>query len=185
MMRDVICIYLHFPILDTFVQTVVASHGRRYQNSRTAYLSPSRSCSPHVCWRIFSRRSNPCKSSWCSELSTCCRSLLHYPTRLRIILQLCSMPQSLSINRIRPHPPSSDSIVLGSITRLSPSQAMLSITVVDGVPLPPGEEFTGVIRVQDVRATDRDRVKIGDCFRGGDVVRGLVVRCSFATAILF
>lgn len=54
-------------------------------------------------------------------------------------------------------------------------QAMLSITVVDGVPLPSGEEFTGVIRVQDIRATDKDRVKIGDCFRGGDVVKGLVV----------
>ena len=93
------------------------------------------------------------------------------------------MAQSLSINRVRPHPPSPNSIVLGSITRLSPMQAMLSITVVDGVPLPPGEEFTGLVRVQDVRATDKDRVKIGDCFRGGDVVRGLVVCCHFATAI--
>lgn len=46
----------------------------------------------------------------------------------------------------------------------------------DGTPLPPGEEFTGVIRTQDVRATEKDRVKIGDCFRGGDVVRGVVVR---------
>ena len=52
----------------------------------------------------------------------------------------------------------------------------MSIIVVDGIPLPPGEEFTGVIRVQDVRATDKDRVKIGDCFRGGDVIKGLVVR---------
>jgi hypothetical protein len=26
-----------------------------------------------------------------------------------------------------------------------------------------------------VRATEKDRVKIGDCFRGGDVVRGVVV----------
>jgi hypothetical protein len=51
---------------------------------------------------------------------------------------------------------------------------MLSISVVDGVPLPPGEEFTGVIRTQDIRATEKDRVKIGDCFRGGDVIRGLV-----------
>ena len=55
-------------------------------------------------------------------------------------------------------------------------QATVSITVVDGIPLPSGEEFTGVIRVQDVRATDKDRVKIGDCFRGGDVIKGLVVR---------
>jgi len=66
--------------------------------------------------------------------------------------------------------------VLGTVTRLSPVQATVSITVVDGIPLPPGEEFTGVIRVQDVRATDKDRVKIGDCFRGGDVIKGLVVR---------
>lgn len=55
-------------------------------------------------------------------------------------------------------------------------QATVSITVVDGIPLLPGEEFAGVIRVQDVRATDKDRVKIGDCFRGGDVVKGVVVR---------
>jgi exosome complex component CSL4 len=69
-------------------------------------------------------------------------------------------------------------VVLGSVTRLSPLQAFLSISVVDGVPLPAGEEFTGVIRSQDVRATEKDRVKIGDCFRGGDVVRGVVV-CAF------
>jgi exosome complex component CSL4 len=66
--------------------------------------------------------------------------------------------------------------VLGTVTRLSPTQATVSIIVVDGLPLSPGEEFTGVIRVQDVRATDKDRVKIGDCFRGGDVIKGLVVR---------
>lgn len=43
------------------------------------------------------------------------------------------------------------------------------------MPLPAGEEFGGVIRSQDVRATEKDKVKIGDCFRGGDVVKGLVV----------
>ncbi len=36
-------------------------------------------------------------------------------------------------------------------------------------------ESLGVIRVQDVRATEKDKVKMGDCFRGGDVVRGVVV----------
>ncbi|ESK98314.1 hypothetical protein Moror_64 [Moniliophthora roreri MCA 2997] len=82
---------------------------------------------------------------------------------------------TLAISRVRSHPPSPNSVVLGSVTRLSPTQALLSITVVDGVPLPPGEEFTGVIRSQDVRATEKDKVKIGDCFRGGDVVRGFVI----------
>ncbi len=90
-------------------------------------------------------------------------------------LPLC---QTLDIKRTRPHPPAPNSVVLGSVTRLSPQQAVLSISVVDGVPLPAGEEFTGVIRVQDVRATEKDKVKIADCFRGGDVIRGLVV-CSF------
>jgi exosome complex component CSL4 len=75
----------------------------------------------------------------------------------------------------RPQPPSPGAIVIGTVTRLSPLQATLSITVVDGVPLPHGEEFTGVIRVQDVRSTEKDKVKIADCFRGGDVVRGAVV----------
>ena len=67
---------------------------------------------------------------------------------------------------------------MGSVTRLSPQQAVVSITVVDGVPLPPGEDFTGVIRVQDIRATEKDKVRMGDCFRGGDVVKGLVVRTN-------
>lgn len=67
------------------------------------------------------------------------------------------------------------SVVIGTVTRLSPLQALVAITVVDGVPLPTGEEFTGVIRTQDVRATEKDRVKIGDSFRGGDVVRAQVV----------
>jgi len=83
--------------------------------------------------------------------------------------------QTLTISRIRSHPPAANSVVLGTVTRLSPLQAIVSISVVDGVPLPTGEEFNGVIRTQDVRATEKDKVKIGDCFRGGDVVKGIVV----------
>ncbi len=29
--------------------------------------------------------------------------------------------------------------------------------------------------MQDIRATEKDKVKIADCFRGGDVVKGVVV----------
>lgn len=75
----------------------------------------------------------------------------------------------------RAEPPSPGAIVIGTVTRLSPLQATISITVVDSIPLPHGEEFTGVIRAQDVRSTEKDKVKISDCFRGGDVVRGAVV----------
>ncbi|KAG5654793.1 hypothetical protein H0H81_003801 [Sphagnurus paluster] len=99
-----------------------------------------------------------------------------YQRQQQVRASLLGVPKNdgstLTISRVRPNPPSPNSVVLGSITRLSPLQAMLSITVVDGVPLPSGEEFAGVIRTQDVRATEKDRVKIADCFRGGDVVRG-------------
>ncbi|EDK37918.2 hypothetical protein PGUG_02016 [Meyerozyma guilliermondii ATCC 6260] len=37
-----------------------------------------------------------------------------------------------------------------------------------------GETFKGIIRTQDVRLTDRDRVQIVDCFRPGDIVRGMI-----------
>ena len=84
----------------------------------------------------------------------------------------------MAITKIRPHPPAPNSVVLGTVTRLSPLQAVVSITVVDGVPLPVGEEFMGVIRAQDVRATEKDKAKIADCFRGGDVVKGVVVSLS-------
>lgn len=86
--------------------------------------------------------------------------------------------QTLKISRVRPHPPTTNSVILGVVTRLSPVQATVAISVVDGIPLPPGEEFTGVIRSQDVRATEKDKIKIGDCFRGGDVVKGIVVSGS-------
>jgi exosome complex component CSL4 len=51
----------------------------------------------------------------------------------------------------------------------------MAISVVDGTALSMGEHFDGVIRVQDIRATEKDKVKIGESFRGGDVVRGVVV----------
>ncbi|KAH7106708.1 hypothetical protein BKA62DRAFT_825349 [Auriculariales sp. MPI-PUGE-AT-0066] len=82
---------------------------------------------------------------------------------------------TLSLARPRPRAPAPNSIVLGTVVRLSPLQAVLSITVVDGVPLPHGEDFQGVVRAQDVRATEKDKVKIAECFRGGDVVRGIVI----------
>lgn len=37
-------------------------------------------------------------------------------------------------------------------------------------------EWQGVIRVQDVRATEKDRCKVYESFRPGDIVRASVVR---------
>jgi exosome complex component CSL4 len=38
-----------------------------------------------------------------------------------------------------------------------------------------GDSFRGIIRSQDVRSTDRDKVKIIDSFRPGDIVRAVVI----------
>lgn len=38
-----------------------------------------------------------------------------------------------------------------------------------------GETFRGIIRSQDIRATDRDKVVMIDCFKPGDVVRAQVL----------
>jgi len=85
---------------------------------------------------------------------------------------LTPLVQSVLVPKLRPNIPTDGSIVIGTVTRLSSQQATLSITVVDGLALPHGEDYTGVIRSQDVRATEKDKIKIGDAFRGGDIVKG-------------
>lgn len=48
-------------------------------------------------------------------------------------------------------------------------------TMLGAQPLDVGETFKGIIRSQDVRSTDRDKVKIADCFRPGDLVKAAVL----------
>lgn len=44
-----------------------------------------------------------------------------------------------------------------------------------------GEGFGGIIRIQDVRATERDKVKIQNCFKPGDIVRASVLSLGDGT----
>lgn len=96
-------------------------------------------------------------------------------------------------NRIVKHLPSSDNlptlsvqrgqratalpevgdVVLSRVTRVSQQQAIVTILVVGDAVL--DAEWQGVIRVRDVRATEKDRVKIGESFRPGDIVRAQVI----------
>lgn len=69
--------------------------------------------------------------------------------------------------------PKVNSVVLCKVTRITPRQATAAIFVV-GESVLEGE-WQGLIRVQDVRATEKDRVKIFESFRPGDVVRAVVV----------
>lgn len=70
--------------------------------------------------------------------------------------------------------PAVGNVVLCRITRITPRQAVVAILVCGNTVLE--AEWQGVIRVQDVRATEKDRVKIYESFRPGDIVRASVVR---------
>lgn len=72
--------------------------------------------------------------------------------------------------------PGVNDIVLSRVIRITPRQAVVSILVCGDSVLE--AEWQGVIRVQDVRATEKDRVKIYESFRPGDIVRAEVVRLS-------
>ncbi|KAN0060234.1 hypothetical protein ACQY0O_007563 [Thecaphora frezii] len=93
--------------------------------------------------------------------------------------------------------PKPDSIIIGRVTRVTPRQAHISILIVDGQPCGSssstssasiatgrgnhaagegeGTDFQGVVRSQDVRNTEKDKVRLGDCFRPGDIVRASVI----------
>lgn len=69
--------------------------------------------------------------------------------------------------------PDVGNVVLARVVRLIPRQAIVVIQQVGATPLQ--TEWQGVIRVQDVRATEKDKVKIHDSFQPGDIVRAQVV----------
>jgi exosome complex component CSL4 len=89
--------------------------------------------------------------------------------------------------------PMPGSTILGRITRVNARQANVSILIVDGQPCAPGDwnscgytnqaagedpsgaDFTGVIRTQDVRQTEKDKIRMQDCFRPGDIVKAIVI----------
>ena len=78
--------------------------------------------------------------------------------------------------------PEVNSIVLCKVTRITPRQANVAILVVGETVL--DGEWQGLIRVQDVRATEKDRVKIFESFRPGDIVRAIVVSSApFSTML--
>ncbi|KAI1776344.1 hypothetical protein F4818DRAFT_378028 [Hypoxylon cercidicola] len=63
--------------------------------------------------------------------------------------------------------------VLCRVTRIAPKHASVAILVVGDTVLE--AEWQGLVRVQDVRATEKDRVKIYESFRPGDIVRAQVI----------
>ncbi|KAF2432474.1 hypothetical protein EJ08DRAFT_630772 [Tothia fuscella] len=81
----------------------------------------------------------------------------------------------LSIQRPSNSPPqpSVNTQVYARITRLERLQARCDIVVVSDIvaPLP----LRGILRSQDVRATEKDKVKLPECFVVGDIIRAVIV----------
>lgn len=69
--------------------------------------------------------------------------------------------------------PQVGSVVLCRILRIRPKEASVEIIAVHDQAC--REPFPGVVRAQDVRSVDRDRVRMHECFRPGDIVRAQVV----------
>ncbi|KAF1994923.1 hypothetical protein P154DRAFT_475188 [Amniculicola lignicola CBS 123094] len=69
--------------------------------------------------------------------------------------------------------PEVDSEVLARVTRLGQRFATVEILVVGGEVTREG--FQGVVRREDVRGTEKDKVKVEEVFRVGDLVRGVVI----------
>ncbi|KXJ17143.1 exosome complex component CSL4 [Exaiptasia diaphana] len=64
--------------------------------------------------------------------------------------------------------PGVGSVVTCKVTSVNPRFCKVSILGVDSTALK--EPFRGIIRKEDVRATEKDRVEIYKCFRPGDIV---------------
>lgn len=72
--------------------------------------------------------------------------------------------------------PDVGNVVLARVLRLMPRQAIVVIQQVGETVLQ--TEWQGVIRVQDVRATEKDKVKVYESFKPGDIVKAQVVRLA-------
>jgi len=69
--------------------------------------------------------------------------------------------------------PEPGNIVTCKVTRIMQRMAKADILCVGSKPL--GAAFSGIIRSQDVRSTEIDKVVMFDCFRPGDLVRAEVI----------
>lgn len=69
--------------------------------------------------------------------------------------------------------PQKDSIVLAQVLNVTPRVCKVVIIKVDSVTLK--SHLPGVLRKEDVRATEKDSVELFNCFRPGDVIRARVI----------
>ncbi|XP_041368597.1 exosome complex component CSL4-like isoform X2 [Gigantopelta aegis] len=78
--------------------------------------------------------------------------------------------------------PSVDALVTGRITNVNPRFCKCAILSIGKTPL--RETFRGMIRKEDVRATEKDKVEMYKCFRPGDIVIAKVLSLGDAHSYL-
>ncbi|XP_010550804.1 PREDICTED: exosome complex component CSL4 [Tarenaya hassleriana] len=76
--------------------------------------------------------------------------------------------------------PEPDSVIIARVTKVMARMAAADIMCVG--PKAVREKFTGIIRQQDVRATEIDKVDMHLSFRPGDIVRAMVLSLGDARA---
>lgn len=81
-----------------------------------------------------------------------------------------------AVQRRNPLLPEVGTVVLGRIVRTNARQAAISIlALVSNGEHICRDEFPGLIRQQDIRATEIDKVKVQESFKVGDIVRAVVI----------
>ena len=85
-----------------------------------------------------------------------------------------SVPRLTSSNTL----PQVNSIVLCRVTRIQSRQVTVEILVVDDQVCK--DSWQGVVRKEDVRGWEIDKVVMAEAFRVGDLVRGVVVSLIFS-----
>lgn len=89
-------------------------------------------------------------------------------------------PRSATCSILATYPPSQTAAPPTGTSRAPAAAANAAILPapprdVQPVAVPTTAQFSGQIRAQDVRATEKDKVVIGEAFRVGDVVRAVVI----------
>ena len=78
--------------------------------------------------------------------------------------------------------PTMDAVVTAKVTTVNPRFCKCSIIGVENAPLQ--DVFRGMIRKEDVRATEKDRVEMHKCFRPGDIILARVLSLGDAQSYL-
>ena len=124
--------------------------------------------------QIYASIAGPVVSSPSSQSATASK------TKLAPLVSITRPPTSRDPGIVGPNSgggvpllPTVSSTVLVRITRLGPRFASCEILVVDDAVC--REAFQAQIRREDIRATEKDKIKIEESFRVGDLVRGTVI----------